>query len=86
MSGIFFPKVRDFFPKVGDFFPGTNNVLKRNIMRNEFFPFIDEFFYWIEGKIPVWSSEKPGTNLRTANRESQIDRPYGPLLFTVKHL
>jgi len=41
----FFPKVRDFFPKVGDFFPGTNNVLKRNIMRNEFFPFIDEFFY-----------------------------------------
>jgi hypothetical protein len=45
MSGIFFQKVRDFFPKVGDFFPGTNNVLKRNIMRNEFFPFIDEFFY-----------------------------------------
>jgi len=34
----------------------------------------------MKGKIPVWSSEKPGTNLRTANRESQIDRPYGPLI------
>ena len=34
----------------------------------------------MKGQIPVWSSEKPGTNLRTANRDCQIDRPYGPLM------
>ena len=78
-SGIFSQKVRDLFPKVGDFFPGTNNVLKRNIMRTDFFPFNNEFFYWIKGKIPVWSSENSGTNLRTANQKPQIVCPYGPL-------
>ena len=45
MSGIFSKKSGIFSQKSGIFFPGTNNVLKRNIMRNEFFPFIDEFFY-----------------------------------------
>jgi len=50
-------------------------------MRTYFFPFNNEFFYWIKGKIPVLSSENSGTNLRTANRKPQIDRPYGPWSF-----
>jgi hypothetical protein len=35
----------------------------------------------MKGKIPVWSNENSGKNLRTANRKHQIDCPYWPLLF-----
>ena len=78
-SQWFFPKKPEIFsPKSGIFFPDANNVLKRNIMKTDFFPFNNEFFYWMKGKIPVWSSENSGKNLRTANRKHQIDRPYGP--------
>ncbi len=74
----FFPKNRNIFPKVRVFFPDANNVLKHNIMKTDFFPFNNEFFYYMKGQIPVWSSENSGNNLRTANRKHQIDRPYGP--------
>jgi len=37
----------------------------------------------MKGKIPVWSSENSGKNLRTANRKHQIDRPYGPLILSI---